>query len=95
MRLEHHDDKYNDPIKSPRQNSPTHCADNEVDYDYQAEQWVQECAKDYAWEVRWVLYDDFGQRAIWVKTSTGPVLVAKAPRFQGQWVPVPGFLWLP
>ncbi len=60
-----------------------------IDYDYQAEQWIQEVCEplgvplfaQYA-----VLLDDDGIRARWTFYEDGSVaLTKKSDRFQGQW----------
>lgn len=94
LRLELHDDRYSDPITSDRQRSPTHRGTVEVDYDYQAEQWVIDGLTDYPAVVQWQLYDEEGLRALWVRVPGTTVLVAKAKRFTGECRPCPGFLWL-
>jgi len=95
MKLEHHDDKVNDPIKNPKQSAPTHCATSEMDYDYQAEQWVIDSTKDHPWEVKWILIDELGPRAIWERRANGTELVAKADRFTGECKPADNCLVLP
>jgi len=61
---------------------------NNIDYDYQAEQWVQdidEPATILHPIVRFVLLDGEGERAVWEKDGENITLVRCAPRFTGQW----------
>jgi len=61
---------------------------NDIDYDYQAEQWVQdidEPANIPHPVVRFVLLDSEGERAVWEKDGENITLVKRAPRFRGQW----------
>lgn len=72
--------------------------DGTIEYDYQAEQWVQETAPDRnhqdphpgRWVVRWVLKSpDGSERAVWERPSgdTGlPKLVRVSSDFRGEWV---------
>lgn len=94
LKLEFHDDRYDDPLEGSKQSSPTHAGTVYVDYDYQAEQHVIDGRLDYPHIVRWVLRDDLGTRAIWVRTTKDTALVAKSPRFTGECRPCPGFLWI-
>jgi hypothetical protein len=65
-----------------------------LDYDYQAEQWVQDIMTD---EVnggprkfalaKFILKDDQGIRAVWkVLPNMDVAIVEKSPRFTGEWV---------
>jgi hypothetical protein len=65
-----------------------------IDYDYQAEMWVEELADDpmttnpKRWVVKWELVDDEGVRARWERPdgSRGvPRLTFTAPRYGGEW----------
>lgn len=61
---------------------------NNIDYDYMAEQWVQELAPQQAECVRYVLLDGAGERAVWEKPGPGAnsvTLVSRSPRFTGEW----------
>ena len=71
-------------------------SDGTVAYDYQAEQWVQDTAREKQsqdprpnrWIVRWVLFDGDGERAVWERASGDPglpKLVRASPRFRGEW----------
>lgn len=74
---------------------------NEIDYDYQAEQWVQDIMTETAENGRiserrmtgaaplakFILKDDLGERATWdVVEDFGVKLASKTDRFQGEWV---------
>lgn len=59
-----------------------------IDYDYQAEMWVQELAPDKPECVRFVLLDSLGERAVWEKPGVGAKsvkLVSRSSRFTGDW----------
>lgn len=59
----------------------------DIDYDYQAEQWVLD-TQDHSTVVRWVLIDDVGERCVWERASddTGsPRITRRSERFAGQW----------
>jgi len=61
---------------------------NNIDYDYQAEQWVQDIDENPNAQhpvVRYVLLDAEGERAVWEKDGENITLVRRAPRFTGQW----------
>lgn len=61
----------------------------EVDYDYQAEQWVQDWYHDPRDKqvVQMLLLDSVGERARWEKQEDGRfALVWKSTRFVGEWV---------
>lgn len=95
MILEHHDANLNDAEHG--ESGPTHCANAAVDYDYQAEMLVSEDAAspNLTFVVKWVLRDTSGVRAVWTRRKEGPVLIAKAHRFGGEWVPIKGFQVIP
>jgi hypothetical protein len=59
----------------------------DIDYDYQAEEIIQEMALGHPDIVKFVLFDDEGERAIWEKEVNGKAvtLTWTAPRFTGQW----------
>lgn len=64
-----------------------------LDYDYQAEQWVQDSAKDPRsqgthWVVKWELHDGVGLRARWERPDQDPglpKLVAVSTYWTGEW----------
>ncbi len=71
---------------------------NHLDYDYMAEQWVQDIMKDESRGEKhskhpldkFVLIDDFGVRATWKVSNNDKgepevSLVEKSDRFTGQW----------
>ena len=65
---------------------------NNIDYDYVAEQWVQDIYTD---EIngrhsgpplaKFILLDDDGQRAVWIITPDGVQLTERSDRFTGEW----------
>ncbi len=63
-----------------------------VDYDYQAEMWVQQLITDeknnttrrYSLD-KFVLVDHEGKRAEWVVDGESVSLTWKSPRFTGEW----------
>lgn len=63
---------------------------NDIDYDYQAEMWVQDLATDghHGTCVRFVLIDGLGERAVWERPE-GKTNAVKptyySDRFTGQW----------
>jgi hypothetical protein len=64
-----------------------------LDYDYQAEQWVQDICTDEPHMTRVnplakiLLVDDLGVRAEWEFQPNGGIkLTQKSERFQGEWV---------
>ena len=66
---------------------------NELDYDYQAEQWVQDIIKKESTIpqrfplAKFILKDSEGERATWeVVENFGVKLATKSIRFQGEWV---------
>lgn len=61
---------------------------NAIDYDYQAEQWVQELAPTQDHCVRYILIDEWGEKAVWEKPGVGArsvQLVRRSDRFTGHW----------
>jgi hypothetical protein len=61
---------------------------NDIDYDYQAEQWVQDIEEplDAPYPtVRYVLLDEQGERAVWERDGNTITLVRRSPRFTGDW----------
>lgn len=62
---------------------------NNIDYDYQAEQWVQDIVSDEPREpalAEMILLDDQGPRAKWKIHENGAAeLVERSPRFTGEW----------
>ena len=74
--------------------SPLAAVVNDIDYDYQAEQWVQDTARGTGtqtpgrWVVRWELYDGVGLRAQWQRPDGDkglPKLVAASTYYEGEW----------
>lgn len=65
-----------------------------IDYDYMAEQWVQDLVSDAIQQTRpnfpWdqiILNDDIGVRAIWkIHENLDAELIQKSDRFTGEWV---------
>jgi len=58
-----------------------------VDYDYQAEQWVQE-THDRTTIVKWILYDGVGIRCVWERPQGSlemPNITQRSTRFSGTW----------
>lgn len=59
-----------------------------IDYDYQAEQWVQDTV-DRMTVIKWVLIDDNGIRCVWERNvgETGkiPDITKRSSRFVGDW----------
>ena len=66
---------------------------NDIDYDYQAEQWVQDLwtdevkrEKPFPFQLtKFVLIDESGQRAVWTVIEGGIALTEKSDRFEGTW----------
>ena len=66
----------------------------DIDYDYMAEQWVQDFMNDETKRQRtkfniasFILKDEEGVRAVWqVYENFDVALVEKSERFQGEWV---------
>ncbi|MBT6691084.1 hypothetical protein HOB10_01980 [Candidatus Parcubacteria bacterium] len=63
---------------------------NNIDYDYQAEQWVLETHDDLtaADVIKWILYDDQGVRCVWerpVGSGELPDITQRSGRFVGEW----------
>ena len=60
----------------------------EIDYDYQAEMWVQETAERPV-IVKWVLVDFTGTRCVWErpadKPNEMPEITGRSARFTGEW----------
>lgn len=78
MNLELHDDEVGNTLAGRWKN---------IDYDYQAEEIIQEMALGHPGMVRFVLVDDEGERAVWTKEINGDrvTLTWTAPRFTGEW----------
>lgn len=61
----------------------------DLDYDYQAEQWVQDTVHDAnaSTVVKWVLHDDKGVRCVWERTDLAamPDITQRSSRFAGTW----------
>ena len=67
---------------------------NNIDYDYMAEQWIQDLVNDesknpkqkYSLD-KLVLLDDLGVRAVWkIHENLDAELIEKSDRFCGEWV---------
>jgi hypothetical protein len=58
-----------------------------IDYDYQAEEIIQEIALGHFNVVKFILLDDLGERARWEKEIKGKevTLVSRSERFTGEW----------
>lgn len=67
---------------------------NNIDYDYMAEQWVQDLVTDESKGLKrqhrfdkMVLKDDLGVRAVWkIHENLDAELIEKSERFSGEWV---------
>jgi hypothetical protein len=67
---------------------------NNIDYDYMAEQWVQDLVSDESKGSnrqnrldKMVLKDDLGVRAVWkIHENLDAELIEKSDRFRGEWV---------
>lgn len=67
---------------------------NHIDYDYMAEQWVQDLVTDESKGSKrqnrldkMVLKDDLGVRAVWkIHENLDAELIEKSDRFRGEWV---------
>ena len=62
----------------------------EIDYDYQAEQWVQDTYADPSTTtvVKWILYDSVGIRCVWERpegSASMPNITQRSSRFTGKW----------
>lgn len=75
-------------------NNPLAALIKDIDFDYQAEQWVQDTARDresqnpIRWVVRWELHDEIGLRAQWERPDGDkglPKLVAVSTYYTGDW----------
>lgn len=62
---------------------------NHIDYDYQAEQWVQDIVSNEPRQpalAEMILMDDQGPRAKWkIHEDGGAQLIERSPRFTGEW----------
>lgn len=58
-----------------------------IDYDYQAEEWIQEMALGHPGIVKFILSDEQGERAVWEKEADGEsvTLTTISPRYTGEW----------
>lgn len=57
-----------------------------IDYDYQAEQAVQDIVNFPGEEIVMViLKDDHGDRCVWERQPTGMTMVMRTQRFTGKW----------
>ena len=66
----------------------------DIDYDYQAEQWVLDTYGDPKARkvVRWVLIDDAGERCVWERKDGDPGcprITIRSERFTSQWADDP------
>lgn len=73
---------------------------NNLDYAYQAEQWVQETSVDNGHEVviKWILFDRLGPVCVWersVGSTEMPSITQRAERFTGTWEKGPKEVVLP
>lgn len=67
---------------------------NNIDYDYMAEQWVQDLVTDESKGSnrqnrldKMILKDDLGVRAVWkIHENLDAELIEKSDRFRGEWV---------
>jgi hypothetical protein len=58
-----------------------------IDYDYQAEQWVQDTTNQPT-VIKWILIDDEGTRCVWerpVGSTDFPDITQRSARFAGEW----------
>jgi hypothetical protein len=78
MNLELHDTEEGNTLAAIQRN---------IDYDYQAEETIQELALGYPDIVKFILKDDEGVRAVWEKEVNGDrvTLTETSPRFTGEW----------
>lgn len=79
MTLEFHDNETGNTLCAVARN---------LDYDYQAEQHVQDSSRERPFLVKWVLSDDQGTRCVWERPegNTGfPNITRRSPRFRGKW----------
>ncbi len=59
-----------------------------LDFDYQAEQWVQDTSRDDPEVIKWILIDDDGTRCVWerpVGSTDFPEITQRSARFTGEW----------
>jgi len=86
LKLEMFDADTANPEHGPR--GPGHAAGVEVDYDYQAEQWVQDTSQDRPKFVRWELYDAETNTLLakWERRADKKVvMIERSPAFRGEW----------
>jgi len=76
MTLECHDAEVDDSLNFKRKF---------LDYDYQAEQHVQDALRDFPDIVKFVLLDFEGERAKWERADGKITLTWKSERFNGEW----------
>lgn len=81
MRLELHDSEEGNTLSARV---------NNIDYDYQAEQWVMETHDDLTAidVVKWELHDDQGIRCVWerpIGSGDLPEITQRSERFVGEW----------
>jgi hypothetical protein len=69
-----------------------------LDYDYQAELWVQDTVNEPQ-VVKWVLLDDIGVRCVWERnvgeTGKMPDITRRSSRFMGEWQEGPAEVVIP
>lgn len=81
MHLELHDDEAGNTLVARI---------NSIDYDYQAEQWVQDTHNDPKATnvIKWILYDGAGIRCVWERPKGSPAMpdiTQRSVRFTGTW----------
>lgn len=78
MKLEFHDNEVGNSLNAEVGN---------IDYDYQAEQWVQD-TQDHHEIIRWELHDNNGLRCVWERpegSAEMPDITKRSSRFTGTW----------
>ena len=78
MKLEFHDSEVGNTLTG---------AVSGIDYDYQAEQWVQD-TRDRDDIVKWILRDNQGVRCVWERPQGNkemPSITQRSARFSGKW----------
>lgn len=79
MTLEFHDNETGNTLCAVARN---------LDYDYQAEQHVQETSREQPYLVKWILSDDLEIRCVWERPEGNadfPNITQRSTRFQGEW----------
>ena len=88
MQLELHDNETGNTLVAKARN---------IDYDYQAEQWVQDTV-GHAKIIKWILIDHIGTRCVWERPEgdTGfPSITQRSARFEGEWERGPNEVLIP